>query len=364
MNQPTAAHRPYYPALDGLRGIACVLVVVYHLFPFFHQYLFFGWMAMDIFFVLSGFLITDILMKTIGDPHYLKFFYIRRLLRVFPLYYTALIFFLLIIPNFKGLATGFDYFVKHQVYFWLFLQNWLLIFNPSQTDSALNHLWSMAVEEQFYLLWPLLVALVRKPKHLLIILVILLTGFSALRFVLWIQQIEQLSYFSFFTFTRFDGILIGCMVALLQKINPKFIGQNMAWIVLSFAAFNFLFYFLNLEYKKSFPYLGLLGFSTFSMLFGLLVYDIINRQSKIFTLVFDIGFLKMLGRISYGTYIFHWPLYLLLNPYFASFAKSNLQGVPPHVFASTALTILSFIIGYASFHFFEIHFLRMKKHFA
>nr|AGC09659.1 putative acyltransferase 3 [uncultured bacterium] len=364
MSNQNAAHREYYPALDGLRGLACVLVVVYHLFPFFHQYLFFGWMAMDIFFVLSGFLITDILMKTWNETGYLKNFYVRRLLRVIPLYYTSLVLFLWIIPNFKGLATGFDYFINNQVYFWLFLQNWLLIFNPSPTDSALNHLWSMAVEEQFYLLWPLLVASLRKPKLLLVILITLLAGFSALRFVLWIRQIEQLSYFSFFTFTRFDGILIGCMVGLLQKIDRQLIGRNIAVIVLGFAVFNFLFYFLNLQYKSSFPYLGLLGFSTFSMLFGLLVYDIINGQTKLINLVFDVGFFKWLGRISYGTYIFHWPLYLLLNPYIASWAKKNFQHIPPHVFASVLLTILSFLIGFLSFRYFETHFLRLKKHFA
>lgn len=364
MIQPPEAKREFYPALDGLRGIACVLVVVYHLFPFFHQYLFFGWMSMDIFFVLSGFLITDILMKTFGEKNYLRNFYARRLLRVFPLYYTSLIFFLLILPNVEGLATGFDYFVRNQLYFWLFLQNWLLILHPSATDSALNHLWSMAVEEQFYLLWPLLVAAVRKPKTLLVLLVVFLLGFSALRFVLWIQQIEKLSYFSLFTFTRFDGILIGCMVGVLQKLNPKFIGKHTAIIVLCFAALNFLFYFLNLRYKGSFPYLGLLGFSTFSMLFGLLVYDIINRQTKIISAALDIGVLKFFGRISYGTYIFHWPLYLLLNPSIAGWAKENFTAMPAPVFSSVVLTILSFIIGYLSFRFFESYFLRQKKHFA
>ena len=364
MNNQPPAQRAYYPALDGLRGLACILVVVYHLFPFFHQYLFFGWMAMDIFFVLSGFLITDILMNTLDENNGLKHFYMRRILRVFPLYYLALIVFLVILPRFEGLSTSFDYYTANSAWFWLFLQNWLLIFYPSSTDSALNHLWSMAVEEQFYLLWPLLVALVRKPRRLLAILIVLLIAFSAFRFVLWIRQIEQLSYFSFFTFTRFDGIIIGCMVGLLQKINPAFIGKNIAAIVFSFAAFNFLFYFLNLHYKGSFPYLGLLGFSTFSMLFGLLVYDIIHRQTKIITWIFDQSFLIFLGRISYGTYLFHWPLYLLLNGYVATWALRTFPDLPSHIFSSVILTLLSFLTGYLSYRFYEIHFLRMKKHFS
>ena len=64
--------RFHFPALDGLRGVASILVVTYHLFPFLEKYLFFGWMAMDIFFVLSGYLITDILMKTLDEKNYLK----------------------------------------------------------------------------------------------------------------------------------------------------------------------------------------------------------------------------------------------------------------------------------------------------
>jgi len=359
------ALRAYFPALDGLRGVACIMVVSYHLFPTLHHYLFFGWMSMDIFFVLSGFLITDILMKTIGEPRYLRHFYARRLLRVFPLYYLALIIFLLVLPQVKGLVTSFDYFVDNQLYYWIFLQNWLLILHPPAAgQSVLNHLWSMAVEEQFYLLWPIIVAWVARPKRLLLLLIILLVCFSAFRFVLWMQQVEQLSYFSFFTFTRFDGILIGSMVGVLQKIDSRFIGRNTAVIVLSFAAFNFIFYFINLRFNDSFPYLGLLGFSTFSMLFGLLIYDIVNKQTPLLTKAFDIGVLKWLGRTSYGTYIFHWPVYLIFGPPLTSFFRSRFSTLPAELISSGLLALLSFFIGYLSFVLYEQHFLRLKKYFA
>ena len=95
---PAQPNRQYYPALDGLRGLAILLVLVYHNFGFIN-YFFFGWLGVDLFFVLSGFLITDILLKTLGKPGYLKNFYGRRLLRIFPLYYLALVLFMFIIPG-------------------------------------------------------------------------------------------------------------------------------------------------------------------------------------------------------------------------------------------------------------------------
>src|SRR5215208_5513013 len=98
-------HRAYYPALDGLRGVACLLVVIYHNFGFINRYFFFGWLGLDIFFVLSGFLITDILLNAAGSKNFLRNFYVRRMLRLFPLYYASLIIFLIILPRIPNLPV-------------------------------------------------------------------------------------------------------------------------------------------------------------------------------------------------------------------------------------------------------------------
>jgi peptidoglycan/LPS O-acetylase OafA/YrhL len=354
-----SAKREHYPSLDGLRGIGCLLVVVYHNFWFFHQYLFFGWLAMDIFFVLSGFLITDILIKTAGRTNYLKNFYVRRVLRVFPLYYLSLILFIWIVPHLTN-ALELGYFAEHQGWFWTFLQNWVLISRPAGGQNVLGHLWSMGVEEQFYLLWPLVFALVRNPKTLLWTMAAILIAFSAFRVWIWIEQIPGISYYQFFLLTRIDGICIGCMVALMQKIDARFIGKHLALIVLAFAGFNFLFYYINLKHGDSIPYLGLLGFSTFSMIFGLLVYEIVNREHSIFSKMLDIRFLKFLGRISYGTYIFHWPLYLLLVVFMPHFFTDSFGH---QLMVSLIATVLAFIVGHLSFRYFESYFLALKKHF-
>lgn len=337
------------------------MVVFYHNFPILHNYLFFAWLSMDIFFVLSGYLITDILCKTIGTENYLRNFYARRLLRVFPLYYAAIFLFLVLLPTFFQMPFKIDYFTGNQIYFWLFLQNWLLIFNKTD-QSFLNHLWSMAVEEQFYLLWPLVFAFIRKPKILITLLIVLLLSFVTLRFWLWNSQLSNLPYFSFYSFTRIDGICIGCIIGLLQNTNTKFVEKYTAFIVLFFAAVNFIFYFINKQVGHSIPYL-LVGYSTFSMLFGLLLYDLLNHKNSLFSKFFNNRLLKFVGTISYGTYIFHWPVYLILNYYLVRWLNLNAGDFNSQIFTSVFATMLSFVIGYLSYRYFEMKFLKLKKYF-
>src|SRR5687767_14913517 len=165
--------RPYYPALDGLRGVAILLVVIYHNFGFISQS-YFGWLGVDLFFVLSGFLITDILLRTVNDPKFLSNFYMRRVLRIFPLYYASLLLFLFIVAPLTSDKIEWNYYQENQVYLWTYLQNWLYIFKEPGSAAILNHYWSLAVEEQFYIFWPLVILLLKKPKYLLAFIGILL----------------------------------------------------------------------------------------------------------------------------------------------------------------------------------------------
>ena len=359
----TPPNRSYYPALDGLRGVASLLVVIYHNFGFINKYFFFGWLGLDIFFVLSGFLITDILLNTLETKHYLRNFYVRRMLRVFPLYYASLVIFLIVLPAIPGLPIQISYFVNNQVWLWTYLENWLYIFKPSHNQSALNHLWSLAVEEQFYILWPLIILLLRKTKYILIFISFVLLLTVGLRYWVWINHIENLAYYNLYTFTRIDGICIGCIVALLQKINIKFLEKNTAIIVFVFAALNFIFFFINREYNFSFPYLAIVGYTTVAMLFGLLVYYIVNGGTRILTSMFNLAPLKLIGRISYGCYIIHWPLYLIIGPFLVKWCSQHISFISPNFFASAAATILAYILGYLSYRYFEMKFLVLKKHF-
>lgn len=362
----TANHqnRSHYPALDGLRGVAILLVVFYHNFGFIN-YFFFGWLGVDLFFVLSGFLITDILLKTKDSPGYLRNFYIRRVLRIFPLYYLTLITFLLIIPAFNTNALGLNYYVRNQAWFWTYLQNWLFIFHPTPASTnILTHFWSLAVEEQFYLIWPFVILLFKKPKGLIYLLLGLLLSVISLRFILWEYKIEHLAYFNLYTFSRIDGICIGSLLAVLRTVNYKTVNRYFTIIVFALAALNFLFYFFNKRNQFSYPYLAIAGYTTFAVIFGLLVNEGVEKGKSFLTGFLSIKPLRFFGTISYSLYVFHWPLYLILAPMVSDWATSRITFLDASIFASIAATLVAILLAWFSFNFFEKKFLLLKKRFG
>lgn len=360
--QTVPAPRQHFPALDGLRGLAILLVVVYHNFGFI-PYFFFGWLGVDLFFVLSGFLITDILMKSLGQPGYLKNFYIRRVLRIFPLYYLSLILFLFLIPLFTD-RLDIGYYRENQAWLWLYLQNWLYIFNDPASHNTLNHFWSLAVEEQFYLLWPWIILLLKKPGRLLLLLGLLLLAVIGLRLWIWNHQVADLAYFNLYTFTRIDGICVGSMVALLRISRPAFLDNQMPYIVGGFALLNFVFYFINRQYQYSYPYLALAGYSTFAMVFGLLVHEAVSGENKLISRLFSWSPLRFFGRISYGFYIFHWPVHLLVVPAITPLLSAAVSGRTLSLVAALVSTLIAVLVSWLSLRYIESYFLRLKKGFG
>ena len=363
MRTTTNQNYSYYPVLDGLRGLAVLLVVFYHNFGFIN-YFFFGWLGVDLFFVLSGFLITDILLKTKNAPTYLRNFYARRLLRIFPLYYVVLFIFLVLFPLFNIKLLNLDYYIHNQIWIWTYLQNWLFIFHPPYKTSALDHFWSLAVEEQFYLVWPFVILLFRKSRDVIYLLGFLLVGVITLRFVIWNYHIENLAYFNLYTFSRIDGICIGSMLAVFRVTNPKAVNRYFTFIVLGLAALNFGFYFFNKGNRFSYPYLAIAGYTTFAVVFGLLVNEGVEQQNVFVKQIFSFSFLKFFGKISYSLYIFHWPLYLMLSPILTAWFSKHLVIINGHIASSIIATLLSILLAFLSFHFFEKRFLALKRKFT
>ena len=166
--------RDHIPALDGLRGFAILLVIFIHfgagvdLPVFFHRLAYMGWTGVDLFFVLSGFLITRILLTSKNSRHYFKNFYLRRMLRIFPLYYAALVCGIWLIPAILPETIVQPYLGQsqsHQGWLWSYSVNIARTFMPIVSFGMFSHFWSLAIEEQFYIIWPSVVKWL-EPKRL------------------------------------------------------------------------------------------------------------------------------------------------------------------------------------------------------
>ena len=220
--QKARAERGFIAELDGLRGIAILLVMVHRFWPrsdagLAAELAGTGWIGVDLFFVISGFLITGILLDTRGERTYFRNFYVRRVLRIFPLYYLFVGTILLVFwsnPSFRNEAGS---------------PLWYLFYLGNMPEGVLGHdvpywlgpVWSLAIEEQFYLTFPWLVALVSR-KRLIHILVGILAFAPLVRVVTMLLDPahERVQYL--FTLCRIDTIAFGCLLAIfMQSVNVE-----------------------------------------------------------------------------------------------------------------------------------------------
>ena len=164
--QLRATLRSTIPALDGVRGLAILAVLAHQLcldgYPMNstvkHLLLPFeaGWIGVQLFFVLSGFLITGVLLETRHAQNYWSSFFMRRSLRIFPLYYVLLLVTFVVVPRLVDVSAATLAEHGNAAWYWLYASNWMVL-GPVKEVETLGHCWSLAVEEQFYLLWPFVV---------------------------------------------------------------------------------------------------------------------------------------------------------------------------------------------------------------
>lgn len=257
-----------------------------------------------------------------------------------------------------------SFYQQHQLWYWTYLQNWMLIFHYNDNANALNHFWSLAVEEQFYLIWPFIIVFIRRPKILLAFCLSLLVAVILARLMIWNNRAQFPNYKWLFLFTRIDGILIGSMLALIYQINPASLRKYSTAIIFALAAFNFGIYFIDKE--QDFPIWAIAGYSSFSVIFALLVYESISADSKIINQILNTSLLRFLGTYAYGFYIFHWPVFLLVKPYTDSISKKIISSNTNWYLLPSAImaTLAGLMVAVISYHLFEKHFLKLKKYFG
>jgi peptidoglycan/LPS O-acetylase OafA/YrhL len=351
MSHKTAA---YLPDLDGVRTLAVLMVIVHHWYRgnihFFHYG---GAMGVGLFFVLSGFLITNILLvqkEAFQNGSFekkwaiLKTFYIRRTLRIFPIYYLYISVLLIL-----GIGQ------VREIWPWLYgyAYNILLFLTNNWHSGYLEHLWSLAIEEQYYLIWPILILI--WPSNRLWWLVF---GFIFLamgtRTFLYLQN--PASQFSKFPVCQFDAFGIGTALSLLYRRG----------ITLKWAWFGWIFFWL-LSFATKWNVVHFRGLSLIGQVIpfyfvgcGFLIYQAAMGTRGIAALFFKNRWVIYLGKVSYGLYLYHlFVPDLVLHFNFQWGFPIRSQALNWMVYAALTLGITSF-----SWHFIEKPINGLKQKFG
>jgi peptidoglycan/LPS O-acetylase OafA/YrhL len=353
----------HLPELDGIRGLAILMVFLSHtttsigVFPdtafggFIYSVLKLGWSGVDLFFVLSGFLITGILidqrMLLDGEPgRYFGHFYARRALRIFPLYYASLLIVFVMAPLVTGSAPDFRNLIIHGFY----LQNIV-----EGYPMALSHFWSLAVEEHFYLILPLVIYWVRP---------------SQLAWVLWGGVIlaicaritlegSALNVYRF-SLTRFDSLLMGSLLALEYRSTRGLQKNSVAFLAASALVLVVLIVSVGDTSNQTTAH-RLIGYSLFGLFYISLIRQVIASDDHTkWKSFFKTRFLRWCGKLSYCVYVVHWPVLLVLTK-----IMPKGMGWPLAALTCTLLTgLASFLIAAVSWRWFESPILSLRRHFA
>jgi peptidoglycan/LPS O-acetylase OafA/YrhL len=360
MARPSTTESPalpkYIPQLDGLRALAIIGVML------FHQHVLgfnLGWAGVQLFFVLSGFLITGILLDTKNTPHYFRNFYFRRIIRIFPVYYLGLAV-VIVIARLSGWGVE-D--VWHYVFYiqnhHLALSSWKVGF-PAMFD----HTWSLAIEEQFYILWPLIVYALDVKK--LKVATILLFVFAILsRTILLVSTHNPYLQYMLLP-TQVDTLAAGAFLAIVVREG----GDWRKWSVWSAVTMlvsgvcilalvlytGYDAYWHPTEWANSGPNLMLI--SLMAIFFASLISTSIFSNSVLKS-VLELPWLIHIGRISYGLYLFHYPIFVLFNLMTNETINAE-PGTPYHLVEIVLAFGATYLVALLSWKWFESPLLKYK----
>jgi peptidoglycan/LPS O-acetylase OafA/YrhL len=331
--------------LDGIRCVAIGLVLLLHNFGIPG-----GWVGVDLFFVLSGYLITGILLKSAGRDHYFKVFYIRRFLRIFPPYYVLIILLAVADPRVRKVAW----------FYALYLADFTGL-APQFDVLPLLHTWSLSVEEQFYLVWPVVVLLAGRSQLVVVSVLGILFANGVRVLALWHGL--PTPFITFNIFTRCDTLFFGALLACFA--NPRKPSDNqkrLAWGVAGCTALVIAVLVTRGEFSVStHPSYSMYTAGYFAVAVGSASLIWLTASQSLPRLLMGILCWKpveFVGRISYGIYLFHQPILAA-----SGFQPARLP-IGERVVYGGLLALAALIAAALSWRFLEAPIGRLKDRFA
>jgi peptidoglycan/LPS O-acetylase OafA/YrhL len=373
--------KPHLPALDGLRALAVLMVIAHNVELFdsaVHEgisaklitfLLDFGWVGVTLFFVLSGYLITGILLDARGKPGALLKFLARRGLRIFPLYYALLILEFIALPMLGAHPNLAEQNGWRQLWFWTYTVNWAGFFGAEWTPHGLPHLWSLAVEEQFYLVWPLLMLGMSSPRRAFQVSLGVALASALLRAVMVLQGVEHTLIYDW-TLTRVDALALGAAAAAAwrwpdaQQWVARHRRQLGAAVIVTFLLGFVLTHGLNRMSASG----QIWGYGMWALVFTWLVYaagaaDMGSIPSDVVVRGLRNPVLLRIGQVSYGMYLFHKPLHERFSEPLVKALGWPIESTAGALVHVLMVMLVTYFLATLSYRFFEQPFLKLKDRF-
>lgn len=349
------------PALDGLRGVAILMVLLHQLLvvdpaalgPWARRasnLIDIGWIGVTLFFVLSGFLITHLLLALQGQPGVLRAFYVRRALRIVPLAWLMVLVMFVLLPG-LGLPSVSDP-PDHAAWYLLFLANWAQVLHLGGTE--LPSFWSLGVEEQFYLLWPALLAGRSARAVLGLSLAVAAAGVAARAAMVALGAAPEGIYVN--TFARMDALAAGAALAAALRLPSAadWLRRHRRRLAVAALAIALIGLLATHGFPRLRPIGQMLGYTLQTQVFTLWLASALGAELGRSSSLLQQRWLRSFGQYSYAIYVFHHPLHMLAGPHLrAALGQTGLDGLPLALAYIAAGTAVLWALGWLSWRLIE-----------